>query len=508
MTPPLSNVFNMFSAFLRDSEGNTKKSLSDNPIIFANAVIDNKGIIIKPGNELIQLSGYKRSQLKGVSIGKILSHGSAIQFRNLIKSIDPLNPFVSCEVTLINCDKHPMQMEIVINYFREGKTGNLFCIFRNLDPERRLINELFNIKEHYRLVAENTDYVQILLDRDFKSLYISPSCKNLTGYSIDEARMMNLFTLVHPDDFEWVWDEMNKTQNDSPVTVQFRFRNRNETYVPVECQIVRIQDDFGDVDFVVLNLHNISRQKNYELELVKAQNEAESLHQMKTNFLASITHELRTPLNAIIGFSRILEQNQNINERALFLKEIESNGVQLLGMIDNLLEYTRLEKDEFEFTRSTVNVDDFFRELTRDVREGLVKLNKENIEMVGNWKVFPDIETFQTNELILKKILLSLIDNAIKFTRVGFVKYGCQPYGIRNYLFYVQDSGIGIHEDFKEKAFDRFTQADQSMSREFGGTGLGLTLSKKLVELLGGEIWIISQNGQGTSVFFTIPLNI
>jgi signal transduction histidine kinase len=243
----------------------------------------------------------------------------------------------------------------------------------------------------------------------------------------------------------------------------------------------------------------------YEQELIRARKESETSHRMKNDFLASITHELRTPLNAIIGFARILEPRISDNENSKLIQHIESSGMQLLGLIDNMLEYARLENNQIELQKQRFRINEFFRELAPVVRSDIQKFQKENLEIICTWDSFNSAAEIITNQQVVKNIFMNLLENAIKFTREGYVRYGCRPYGIGHYLFFVEDSGIGIPEDFKELIFEKFTQVDQSLSREFGGAGIGLTVSKKLIELLGGEIWVMSNKDQGSSFFFTLP---
>jgi PAS domain S-box-containing protein len=477
---------------------------SNGDVVFAHAVITGKFIIINPSSELSRITGFRKSQLRGNSLGKILSHPSAVNLRSLIASISVNHPFVTTEVTLIRKDLSTIPMEIVVNLYRKDYEDQLFCIFRNLNPDRRMIAELFTAKEHFRLLAENTSYVQILLDANLKSIYISPSCLYLSGYTNDEARRMNLFNLVHPDDFHLLWDALN-TEVFPANNLRFRFRDNEGHDIPVECQINKVLDSFGQPEFFVLNLHDISRQKMYEQELIRARKEAEASHRMKNDFLASITHELRTPLNAIIGFARILEPRISENENSKLIQHIESSGMQLLGLIDNMLEYARLENNQIELQKQRFRINEFFRELAPIVRNDIQKFQKENLEIICAWDSFNSEAEIITNQQVVKDIFINLLENAIKFTREGYVRYGCRPYGIGYYLFFVEDSGIGIPEDFKELIFEKFTQVDQSLTREFGGAGLGLTVSKKLIELLGGEIWVMTNKDQGSSFFFTLP---
>jgi PAS domain S-box-containing protein len=503
MRAPSSRLFGRLN---RPAESEPLDALQREEVLFAHAVMNKKGQLLETSTELLTLTGFKKSQLKLAPVGKIITHGSAINVRGLLATMSQNHPFASTEVSLIDAGKKTLTMELVLNLYISNNEEQLFCIFRNIDNDRRLMTELNTLKEHYRLLADHSTYIQILLDQELKSLYITPSCKNLSGYNSQEAISKNLFTLIHPDDFELFWDKLTENNNPDDNIFRFRFKHRDGTFVNVECQMHKIPDQFGQPEFYILNLHDVSRQKNYEHDLIKARKEAEASNQMKNNFLTSITHELRTPLNAIIGFSRILEHHIEEPEYNKLTQYIESSGMHLLGLIDNLLEFTRIENNQISYQIEEVELENFFRSLFPKVREDLAKFNKDNLELIGEWELAPQLPHLWSNGSVLQNIFLNLIDNAIKFTAQGFVRYGCRPYGIRQYLFFVEDSGIGIPQGAEELIFEKFTQLDQSLSREYGGTGLGLTVTKKMVELLGGEIWVMSEPGKGSSFYFSLPV--
>lgn len=483
-------------------------NLNANPlkeVLFAHAIINKKGYFINISKELQTITGIKKGQFRKSQIGKILSHSSAVNVRHLISTITHASPFVSAEVNIIRAKGSSVPMELVLNLFTQNGEEQLFCIFRNLNPDRRLIAELFTLKEHYRLLAEHTSYVQILLDSDLKSIYISPSCKLLSGYSSEEAKLMNLFSLVHPDDFEAFWEHLNSNSGQTFISFRFRFKDKEGHYTPVECQLSKILDSFGQPEYTVLNLHDITRQKLYELDLIKSKKEAETADQMKNNFLASITHELRTPLNSIIGFARILGQSNTEETNQKYIKYIENSGVQLLSLIDHILEFTRLENNEIKTKKQPIDLNDFFRELAINIKQELSKTGKKDFELIGDWEIDSNFNKLISNASILKSIFENLISNALKFTQEGYIHYGCRPYGIKGYLFFVEDSGIGIPSMKKDQVFEKFTQIDQSLSRQYGGTGLGLSITKSLVEHLNGEIWVLSEPGIGSSFYFTLP---
>lgn len=493
-------------------EQSNKKKVAKNPDQgklnkqFIHAIINKQGMLDEMSQSFIDLSGYSKDYLKGSLLNRVLTSSSAQQIRRVIRRLSDSHSYAFCEITLITKAGEHLPLEALCYFLKELTCERVFLLLKNSHPEKQMVDDLFTQKEHFRIVAENTAYVQILLDNNSNCLFISPSAKSLSGYAIETIKQQNLYGLVHPEDIHPLWEVMNNSEIIEKQSLQFRITHKNGHCVPVECHIHKIYDDFGSPDYFVLNLHDISKQKQYEQDLIRARKKAEISNEIKNNFLTSVTHELRTPLNAIIGFSRVLDQNQFDPESMKQIEAIEANGLQLLGLIDNILDFTCLNASYYKIIPVEIDLDAFFRKLAPKVRSDQKKFNKENLEIIAEWELDDAYPSITTDNQLLLKIFVNLLDNAIKFTQKGFVKYGCRPYGVRQYMFFVEDSGIGIPVDYQDIIFEKFRQMDQSMSREFGGMGIGLTVTKQMVELLGGEIWVKSENGKGSSFYFTLPI--
>ncbi|MBI9064389.1 MAG: PAS domain-containing sensor histidine kinase [Marinilabiliaceae bacterium] len=493
-------------------EQSNKKKVAKNPDQstlnkqFVHAIVNKQGLLDEMSQSFINLSGYRKNYLKGGSVNRVLTSSSAQRIRQVICHLSDSHSYTSCEITFITKAGEHIKLEALCYFLKERSTERIFLILKNNDPEKQIVDDLFTQKEHFRIVAENTAYVQILLDNNSNCLFISPSARSLSGYPIKAIKNQNLYGLVHPEDINPLWEVLNNSDIIEKQSLQFRIKHEHGHFIPVECHIHKIYGDFGSPDYFVLNLHDISQQKQHEQDLIRARKKAEISNEIKNNFLTSVTHELRTPLNAIIGFSRVLDQKQFDPEAMKQIEAIESNGLQLLGLIDNILDFTCLNASYYKITQAEIDLDAFFRKLAPKVRSDQKKFNKENLEIIAEWKIDDLYPTITSDNQLLLKIFVNLLDNAIKFTRKGFVKYGCRPYGVHQYMFFVEDSGIGIPDDYQDIIFEKFRQMDQSMSREFGGMGIGLTVTKQMVELLSGEIWVKSENGKGSSFYFTLPI--
>ncbi|PKP08957.1 MAG: hypothetical protein CVU09_13510 [Bacteroidetes bacterium HGW-Bacteroidetes-4] len=239
----------------------------------------------------------------------------------------------------------------------------------------------------------------------------------------------------------------------------------------------------------------------------EAKEKAEESDRLKSAFLANMSHEIRTPLNAIIGFSELLMQNQlEEKERKEYLKLINNNGNSLLLLLNDIIEISMIETGKIEFIYDEVNVSDIIKSIYSDFQEHKQLNEKPQVKLFLNDKELDKDLNIITDSLRLKQIIAHLIDNGIKYTRVGQVTLSFKK--DQNYvIFSVNDTGIGIEPKKIEQIFDRFYKADNSDTNPYRGGGLGLAIAKNLITMMGGNIWVQSVPGMGSTFYFTIPIN-
>ncbi len=246
----------------------------------------------------------------------------------------------------------------------------------------------------------------------------------------------------------------------------------------------------------------------YSTAMRKALHRAEDSSRAKSQFLSTMSHEIRTPLNAVIGLSGLLVDSK-LNLRQLeFAGTIKKSGENLLGIINNILDFSKIESGKLEIEEAEFNL----YELIENVLDVVSSSTKnQTIELL--YSVTDEIPKFVTGDATrLQQVLTNLLANAIKFTEDGEIILSVDTERLFSesivLRFEVKDTGIGISEDKLHRLFQSFTQVDASSTRKYGGTGLGLVISKRLVEAMGGSIWVKSDDGHGTSFFFTVPVGI
>jgi PAS domain S-box-containing protein len=237
-------------------------------------------------------------------------------------------------------------------------------------------------------------------------------------------------------------------------------------------------------------------------ELKTAISKIEESDRLKTAFLQNISHEIRTPLNSIIGLTHILN-NEPVSdeERNEFSNVIEKSGNRLIDIVNNILEISKIETGQYDVSCEFFPINNLVQEVYNVFYQESLK---KQLRLTYTYDFDLKESTIFSDEYVINQVLTNLINNAIKFTHKGEIKFGYKRKG-KVLEFYVQDTGIGIAQDQIKNIFDRFTQADTSLSRSHEGAGLGLSICKGIIELLGGKIWVKSRPGKGSTFFFTIP---
>lgn len=351
--------------------------------------------------------------------------------------------------------------------------------------------------QNYAIVVKNS--ADIICSVDAQTLRvqnINPAIEGIMGFKPAELLGKSIITLAieeHQPLFRKKLGEIIK-DNLSFAVFEFRFETFDKRVIWVECRASYRNKT------IFLNISDISPQKSYQEQLIKSKENAEYSKKVKETFLANMSHELRTPINGIIGITSLLLKTNVDEQQKSMLNLLETSSKSLLGVINDVLDISKIEAGKFNIIRASNNVYDIIKSVFDLLK---FRADESNIEFI--LEVEPDVpQNLMVDSLRLNQILMNLLSNAIKFTERGYVKLKVsvlQRHNDKVKLKYsIEDTGIGIPSDRLNKIFESFEQAEDDTVSKYGGTGLGLTIVKKLAELKGGELTVSSQVGKG-SVF-------
>lgn len=267
-------------------------------------------------------------------------------------------------------------------------------------------------------------------------------------------------------------------------------------------------DDIEVLEFVSQQICIFLERKKDKHDLMLALEKADEIKQLKLVFLSTMSYELRTPLNSIIGFSEILKNNSSNNNIKQYIEIINESGYKLLDTFENLFDVLLIETGQVKINKEEQCIQSVMNNVQQIINIEQLRTNKQKINIVLNTPCKEENFHIYTDTDKLIRILINLLKNALKFTDKGFVEYGYIKINNQKdtiIKFFVRDTGIGIPKNKLDIIFDIFRQADESNTKLYEGNGLGLFISKKLVELLGGKIWVESKEGKGSTFYFYLP---
>jgi PAS domain S-box-containing protein len=355
----------------------------------------------------------------------------------------------------------------------------------------------------FNSLIENSPIAIVAVGIDDKVRFCNPAFENLFGYRQTDVIGKSLLGLItNPEVFSEVAGNREDLWNGKVIhTVSKRVRS-DGSLVDVEAFSVPL-GPMGHRTGAVMQYQDITERKRAEEAILRAKDAAEAASRAKSEFLANMSHEIRTPMNGIIGMTELTLDTQLIPEQREYLGLVRASADSLLKLINDILDFSKieagkidLEKIEFPFQQS----------LDETLKSLALRAHQKNVEL--SWHVGPGIPEYLRGDAgRLRQVLVNLVGNSVKFTQRGEIEVSVEPEsksGGRVLLhFQVRDSGIGIPKEKQEMIFEAFTQVDSSTTRNYGGTGLGLAITSRIVQLMGGKIWVESEPGRGSIFHFT-----
>ena len=392
-----------------------------------------------------------------------------------------------------------LRARLVPRLDKDGRRVGVIQILEDATASRQAEAEL---RKLYQAV-ESSPVSVVITSLDGAIEYVNPRFCQTTGYTREEAHGQNPRILKSGKQSPHVYNELwQAITNGRPWRGELLNRKKNGELYWESAHISPVIDESGQVTNFVAVKEDITERKRVEAELEESRREAESANQAKSVFLANMSHEIRTPMNAIIGMTELTLDTDLTEEQRDYLETVKNSGEHLLNLIDNILDLSKIEAGKMDLEDSRFNL--------RTAIEGVIK--GLAARAVGRGLEISSRFSPGTPELLigdpirLRQIILNLVGNAVKFTTQGQVRVEVEPEEERTgrvkLKITVADTGPGLSPEQQGVIFEPFSQADNSTTRKFGGSGLGLTISKRLVEMMDGRIWVDSQLGQGATFGF------
>ncbi|MBF0551314.1 MAG: response regulator [Deltaproteobacteria bacterium] len=376
-------------------------------------------------------------------------------------------------------------------------------LYENLTAE---MAERQKAEEKYRDIFDNATEGIFQTTLDGRVLIANPAALRILGYDSEEETPIGLINVTR----DFYVDPARRAEvlellksRDVVKDFEYQARRKDGRVIDVSMNAHAVRDESQKILYIEGMLEDVTERKRTG-ELRIAKEAAEAAAKAKGEFLANMSHEIRTPMNAIIGFSGLGLKTDQLSKLHDYMVKIDTSAKSLLGLINDILDFSKIEAGKLEMESVDFRLDEVMDQIANMLS---VKAAEKGVELiVAMAKEVPAV--LQGDPLRLGQILINLANNAVKFTDSGhiFLKVELVEHALEHYRlrFSVQDSGIGMTPEQLGKLFSAFSQADRSITRKFGGTGLGLTISKRLVEMMGGEIMVASEPGRGSTFSFLV----
>ncbi len=374
------------------------------------------------------------------------------------------------------------------------------------------ITELKQVEKRSRQLSrgiEQSPASVVITDPQGRIEYVNPKFAEMTGYPFSAvkgniARILN--GEKNPDGFhQQIWETIRSGKE---WRGDYISENAGSEKYWEAVSISPLLDPDGTISNFIILAEDISDRKALIKELTAAKEKAEQSDLLKSTFLANMSHEIRTPMNAITGFAGLLiDPETTPDDRILFANIIQSRSDDLMRIINDILEISRIESGNATIEKERVALNGMLREIETVTARKVQRLNKLHITLICDIPELAEELSFISDPFIIKQVFTNLLDNAIKYTPAGYIRYGYLPPENNRITCFVTDSGIGIDPKNHKIIFEHFRQAEKQNQHQYGGSGLGLSICKGSLELLGGDIRVESEPGKGSTFYFTLPFD-
>ena len=445
---------------------------------------------------------------------------SGIEALDIAKKNYPYIPFIFVTGKMGEDAAIESLLKGATDYVLKSKLERLIPAIKRVLNEAELIKNkiaadkaLLESEEKYRKLIENISDVIFEVNDEGIITYISPVVSIFLGYLPEEVIGKNFIDFVYEDEKQSIIKRFTDLREEKDINNEYRLISKGGElfWVRLSTKAIFEGNVFKGGSGTIIDINKrkqaeetlVKERRLFEEDMLSAKEKAEAGDRLKTAFIRNISHEIRTPLNGIIGFGQLMADPAiTQEEKEEYLSMLTESTDRLINSVTNIIDISLIVSGTQEVRKKTV-------ELRKILDEAYQKFHKRCLQKNLDFSI--QIQTannelqLDTDPELLKKVLNYLIDNAIKFTQKGSMIIGLTEKE-NTFELLVKDTGIGINPEEQQTIFDHFMQKDISTTRDFEGSGLGLSIAKGLVELLGGNIWVESKKGEGSTFFFTLPI--
>lgn len=474
--------------------------------------VDHHGQILSINNAAKLIFGWQESELKGKNVKMLMAAEVAKQHDSNVTEANTLDISaiigVNRDILAKHKDGHLFPIRLGIGEATQPGQDSIFVGFiTDLTEQRKLQKNLVEKEQQYRSLMDNMPGVvfRCELNQNWSMIFISPSINEVTGYLPSEFinKHIEFGNLIFNDDIPRINQSIEEAiASKSQYSIEYRLRHRNGKLIWVLEKGSFEFDQQGQAIWIDGVIVDISERREYEDKLKLAKVAAEEAAQAKQSFMANMSHEIRTPMNSIIGFSDLLMDTPLDQDQQKHLITVNNAARSLLRLLNEILDSAKLEKGKLTIEPVHFNLQPVLDSI---ISTFWLEAKKKDLELTLTIKDSVQ-QAYYGDPDRLRQVLTNLIGNAVKFTAQGSVNVSVSTTQNNQLFFEVQDTGIGIAKDRLQAVFQPFEQADGTTTRRFGGTGLGTTICKQLVELMGGMINVVSEENKGSCFYFSLPL--
>ncbi|MBR4266170.1 MAG: response regulator [Bacteroidales bacterium] len=504
---PLTKVSNKSEAYIED-----EYLYVTEPAIFQNSI--NGKVFLKVSTKSHSLSEFKfiRTIIVVLIISTIMIIAIIFGLQKMI--ITPLKKLSETIGDITENQKFNIKLDIPEGRDEVSELYKRFGIMmetiskREQERDEAKMHEE-SINEIFAKVNKSSFDAIIVCNNQMKITFFNNAAERLFGYTFAEVNGAPFENIVVPAEYRKEFEnEIQKYRSSGTckyTTKTFEAISINKENKTFNAEISVNTYSSGDKNGSVIMIKDITQRVKYEAELVEAKKKAEESDKLKSAFLANMSHEIRTPMNSIIGFSELLAKPGNFDlHKEKYLEFIINSGKSLLNLINDIIDISKIEAGQLKVKKRKVNLNPIMNEIYLSHYQ-INDMKNKPFELRMKRAVDSEDFNIETDPFRFKQILNNLIGNAMKFTEKGYIEFGYKFNTPEQLLFYVKDTGCGMPQDKLDVIFKRFGQIEQKDDKNQSGTGLGLTISKKLAELLGGEMWVESVENEGSVFYFTLP---